>query len=202
MTKSRSLRLAAFFFGSLLIAWLVGFFAFITLVERYNEPVINPALEIADAIVVLTGGSDRLSTGVELLVAGKGRKLLVSGVHPGLTLDSVLAKHPVEPVLRDCCIFLGHAADNTLGNATETHAWISAENFHSLRLVTAHYHMPRSLLIFHRIMPETTIFPHPVVPESVKLESWWSHTGTASLLMTEYNKYLYALLNLPVEALP
>src|SRR5215468_9986614 len=36
----------------------------------------------ADGIVVLTGGSSRVSDAMELLAAGYGRRLLISGVHP------------------------------------------------------------------------------------------------------------------------
>jgi uncharacterized SAM-binding protein YcdF (DUF218 family) len=91
---------------------------------------------------------------------------------------------------------LGHAAESTLGNAEETQTWMSIENYHSLRLVTANYHMPRSLLIFHSSMPDAFIIPHPIAPESVKLQAWWRRPGTASLLVTEYNKYLIAVLRL------
>ena len=182
-------------------AWLVGLFLFAAQIRAIGEPVIDASLPAADAIVVLTGGSERLTTGLELLTAGKGRKLLVSGVHQGLTLDRVLAKRPVSKQLRDCCIVLGHAADNTVGNAEETRLWMESEKFHSLRLVTAHYHMPRSLLIFHRNLPGIEIIPHPVAPDSVKLSQWWLRAGTASLLIMEYNKYLYALARAQVEML-
>ena len=67
------------------------------------------------------------------------------------------------------------------------------EGFHSLRLVTASYHMPRSLLEFSRAMPEVHIIPHPVFPERVKQERWWAWPGTASLIVAEYQKYLLAL---------
>ena len=67
------------------------------------------------------------------------------------------------------------------------------EGFNSLRLVTASYHMPRSLLEFSRVMPEVRIIPHPVFPERVKQERWWASPGTASLIVAEYQKYLLAL---------
>ncbi|MDD5586553.1 MAG: YdcF family protein [Alphaproteobacteria bacterium] len=172
--------------------WLSGLFHFTAQIRAFGEPVIDASLPATEAIVVLTGGSERLTTGLELLAAGKGRKLLISGVPANLTLDHILAKHPVAKDLRDCCIILGHAADNTVGNAEETYAWMKTEGFHSLRLVTAHYHMPRSLLVFGKMLPDVLIITHPVAPESVKLDAWWLHPGTASLLIMEYNKYLFA----------
>ena len=88
---------------------------------------------------------------------------------------------------------LGHAADNTRGNADETLAFMMAEGFTSLRLVTAHYHMPRSLLLFRELLPPMIeVVPYPVDPDIVSLKDWWQRPGTAALLVMEYNKYLYA----------
>lgn len=187
--------------GSILFLWLCGLILFVATVEDLSEPVIGPNLEATDSIVVLTGGSERLTTGLELLRAGKGKKLFISGVYPGVTLDHVLGTQSVSQELRDCCVILGHAAESTLGNADETQTWMSIENYHSLRLVTANYHMPRSLLIFRAAMPDLLIVPHPVAPDSVKLRSWWRRSGTASLLVTEYDKYLLAVLRLHLAAI-
>ena len=172
------------FFAAL---WLIGLLRFVDRVQGLHEPTDNQTTT-TDAIVVLTGGSERLTAGLELLKSGKGKKLLVSGVHPGLTLDRL----PVSKELYNCCITIGHEADNTRGNAEETLNWMREENFQSLRLVTANYHMPRSLLIFRAAMPDIQIIEHPVQPDSVILDHWWSHSGTASLLVTEYNKLLWA----------
>jgi uncharacterized SAM-binding protein YcdF (DUF218 family) len=88
---------------------------------------------------------------------------------------------------------LGHEADDTFGNAQETALWIRGQGFHSLRLVTAWYHMRRSLLEFDRAMPDIDIVAHPVFPDQVKQERWWAWRGTAVLLVNEYVKYLGAL---------
>ncbi|MDX2027865.1 MAG: YdcF family protein [Alphaproteobacteria bacterium] len=182
--------------GALAALWLGGLVFFAAHVERLHEPAIGPGVETTDAIVVLTGGSERVMTGLALLNLGKAKKLFISGVHPGLTLDQVLGSQPVAKELRACCIILDHTAESTLGNAEETRRWMKRENVRSLRLVTANYHMPRSLMIFHAVMPQTEIIPHPVVPDSVRLEDWWAHPGTANLLITEYNKYLGTFLKL------
>ncbi len=187
-------RLTFFLCGLAFGAWLAGFFIYIAQVSTASEPLIDAHLPATDAIVVLTGGSERISTGLDLLSAGKGRKLLISGVPQNLTLIHVLANHNVSPELRECCIMLGHDAVDTVGNAEETKTWVKAENIHTLRLVTAHYHMPRSLLLFRRMLPDTVITPHAVAPNSVPLDGWWKRYGTTSLLITEYNKYVVAML--------
>lgn len=173
--------------------WLGGFLLFAEHVRRLDEPAMTSTLQHTDAIVVLTGGSERLDTGLRLLTAGAGDRLFVSGVHKGVKLDRLLGAQPVvTPELRDCCIVMGTRAESTIGNAAETREWMAKEGFRSLRLVTANYHMPRSLLLFHAAMPDTEIVPHPVAPDSVKMLAWAEHPGTFELLLTEYNKFLVA----------
>lgn len=146
-----------------------------------------------DAIVVLTGGSQRVQTGLQLLAAGKAKKLFVSGVYHGTDVTALLHEQRQSPDAVQCCLVLGHTADNTYGNAVETTAWMRQEGFRSLRLVTANYHMRRALLEFTRAMPEARVIPHPVFPETVR-ERWWAWPGTLDLIIGEYDKYLWALV--------
>ena len=188
------LRVLIFILGLIGAAWAGGLGVFVESIEAFDG---TPVMETeTDAIVVLTGGSERVNTGYELLAAHKGKKLFISGVHRGLTLDHMPNSPAASKDLRDCCVVLGHEAETTFGNAHETHDWMTAENYRSLRLVTANYHMPRSLLVFHKEMPEFIIVPQPVSPDNVKLDKWWERPGTASLLVTEYNKYLVAIVRL------
>lgn len=179
-------------------AWAAGLLWFAGTIP---DSVADPASP-TDAIVVLTGGSQRLENGLDLLASGMGKKLFVSGVHPGVQLPQLLHAATPKPDWIACCIALGHAADNTWGNAAETAAWMRKEGFHSLRLVTGSYHMRRSLLEFSRVMPEIEIVPHPVFSERVKLAHWWEWPGTAALIVGEYHKYLMALLHLAVFHFP
>jgi len=147
-----------------------------------------------DAVVVLTGGRQRLESGLQLIADGKAQKLLISGVNPSVDLHELLrVSSPHMPEWVACCIVLGYEADNTVGNAHETAAWMRREGYGSLRLVTAAYHMPRSLLELRRALPGVTIIPHPVFPEKVMQARWWAWPGTLSLIVGEYHKYLGAL---------
>ncbi|HZS81386.1 MAG TPA: YdcF family protein [Stellaceae bacterium] len=177
------------------LAWLAGLVWFAQSIPSAIEDPDTPT----DAIVVLTGGSLRLEHGLDLLVAGKAKKLFVSGVHQGVPLAELLRHSPNVPAWVHCCIVLGHRADSTLGNAVETAAWMRRENYHSLRLVTASYHMRRSLFEFGRALPDIRIIAHPVFPARVKLAEWWEWPGTAALIIGEYDKYLGAVLRAAVE---
>jgi uncharacterized SAM-binding protein YcdF (DUF218 family) len=68
------------------------------------------------------------------------------------------------------------------------------EGFRSLVLVTANYHMRRSLLEFRRALPEARVEPHPVFPEGFRIEAWWRWPGTFALVQGEYHKFLAALV--------
>jgi uncharacterized SAM-binding protein YcdF (DUF218 family) len=179
---------------ALVVLWLGGLVWF----ARSIPTEVADADSKTDAIVVLTGGSLRVQSGLALLAAGKAKKLFVSGVYHSTDVAALLHVSRQSPEHIACCIVLGHEADNTRGNALETAEWMRKEGFHSLRLVTASYHMPRSLLEFSRAMPEVRIVPNPVFPENVK-RRWWAWPGTASLVVGEYLKYLLALV-LPISA--
>ncbi|MGQ0677022.1 MAG: YdcF family protein [Rhodospirillales bacterium] len=170
-----------------------GGFAWFAL--RIPVRVDDPAAE-TDAIVVLTGGSKRLNEGLGLLLQGRAKKLFVSGVHRGVDVAELLRAAQRAPREAGCCIALGHEADNTAGNAAETARWMKEQNFGSLRLVTAGYHMPRALLEFRAAMPWAAILPHPVFPDSFPAEGWWRRAGAVVLAAAEYAKYLAAALRL------
>ena len=183
----------------LAMAWLAGLAWF---THDIDLPTDDP-VSTTDAIVVLTGGSQRIDVGFRLLVDGKAKKLFVSGVHEGVDMPEVLKTSPQTPHWVECCVVLGHSADNTVGNALETAAWLQSEHFHSIRLVTASYHMRRSLLEFARVLPpDVTIIPHPVFPESVRPGRYWFSRAGAGVIVIEYVKYLGALLRPLVASHP
>jgi uncharacterized SAM-binding protein YcdF (DUF218 family) len=119
-------------------------------------------------------------------------KLFISGVHESVEMPRLLEAAGASEVALRPRVETGHGARDTAGNAVETAAWMRANGFRSLRLVTANYHMPRSLLRFRHALPDATIIPHPVFPDHVKQDKWWRWPGTARLIVGEYNKFLVA----------
>ena len=73
---------------------------------------VTDTTTVTDAIVVLTGGSERLDTGLGLLRQKMGRKLFVSGVYRGVDVAELLRLSRQKPEEVECCIVLGHAADH------------------------------------------------------------------------------------------
>lgn len=189
------LRVALAFacFGALV--WTIGLIAFVQAIPRETaEPMRR-----TDAIVVLTGGSNRIDVGLSLLKDGLAKELLVSGVDRSVTADEIRARlqergSSVSRELLDCCVRLGYRAESTIGNAAETARWMQAGGHGSLRLVTSNYHMARSLLELRHVLPQVEIVAHPVEPDDVRLAEWMVWPGTLRLLIIEYNKYLAARL--------
>jgi uncharacterized SAM-binding protein YcdF (DUF218 family) len=169
----------------------------------YHVPAEEIALDRnADGIVVLTGGASRIADAIELLAAGRGKRLLISGVHRTTTTAEIARIMPRYEGLVACCVDLDHSAVNTVGNATETRRWARARGFGSLIVVTSAYHMPRTMAELEKQMPDTLLVPFPVVTEKLRNEPWWASAPTARLILSEYAKFVVAQLRMRIEPVP
>ncbi len=193
-------RAAKFLFAFVLICGFaagVGFLAFAHVVKQ-SAPSDPPA---ADAIVVLTGGEDRIEEGIKLLAKRKGKRLLISGVNPATRAAEIERLTGYDRRLFDCCIDFGYRAVDTITNAEETRAWAANWRYSKLILVTSSYHMPRSLVEFARVLPDVELLPYPVATRSLQLDTWWEHRHTARVMGVEYIKFLAATARLAVSRL-
>lgn len=168
-----------------LTCWILGFclFSLYTFTLKYT-----PVPQV-DAIVVLTGGADRIQKALELLKNNKSEKLFISGVNAKVSIGALFQKIEDQLVPK---IQLGYLADNTYENALETELWIKKNNVESVLLVTSFYHMPRSLVEIRQRMPHLIVFPYPVFPKRINAE--WVHSRSAWLLFVEYNKFIVVVL--------
>ncbi len=162
------------------IALVVGFFRFTSALQDHDQ-VSN---KTADAIVVLTGGTGRITAGLDLLQNKKGKRLLISGVYPKTTSKQLIDATKSSKKIFSCCVDLGRVAQNTIGNALETAEWASKHKYKSLILVTSSFHMPRTLIEFSNAMPGLTLIPHPV---QMPKQKWWSDGRTAAIFAREYS---------------
>ncbi|MEI9996261.1 MAG: YdcF family protein [Rhizomicrobium sp.] len=177
---------------ALVVLYVAGFALFVgTLPTRPTQ-----ALK-ADAIVALTGGDARLDAAVALLEGGTGKRLLISGVNKASTKDELKRRSDGGRRFA-CCADIGYAAEDTYGNAEEAAAWIAAHHYKSLILVTASYHMPRSLRLFRSLMPGVRLIAYPVEPAGVDMAQWY-RPGTLHLLHNEYLKYVASFVMTAVD---
>jgi uncharacterized SAM-binding protein YcdF (DUF218 family) len=180
-------RVAVLAVVALVLIGSAGFVWFLSKVPGGEKPARN-----ADGIVVLTGGSSRVSDAIELLSAGYGRRLLISGVHPTNGLADIQRTLPESQNLFACCVDLDHSAVNTRSNATETRRWASERGFRSLIVVTSNYHMPRAIVELSHAMPDIDLVPFAVVGDKWREEPWWTSGAALRLLLSEYVKFLVA----------
>ena len=175
----------------------LGFIAFLAQLRGSEE---RPARN-ADGIVVLTGGSSRVVDAMELLAAGYGKRLLISGVHPTNDVHDISRTLPDNHKLLNCCVDLDRSAVNTRSNAAETRRWAIERGFRSLIVVTSNYHMPRAIVELSHAMPDVKLIPFAVIGDRWRDEPWWTSGATLRLLLTEYVKFVAAEVRVRLAAL-
>jgi len=166
------------------ILWICGYSAFLSNMQAVTPQ--TPSIK-TDAIIVLTGGNYRITTGLDLFSKGLAPKLLITGVHNSVTEKEIRTMWKGNVKLPDCCITLGHEATTTYENAIEAQEWITKNNIKSARLVTSIYHIKRATLEFKNKLKDTEIIIHPVEKQDYNMKDFifWKIT------FDEYNKTLY-----------
>jgi uncharacterized SAM-binding protein YcdF (DUF218 family) len=174
--------------GAVVAGLAVGFVYF----ARTVSEAAPPADPRAEGIVVLTGGTARIDGALQLLAEGRAKRLLISGVNPMVTRETLseMVGAELRPVLF-CCVDLDHARD-TIENAAETRRWAEDRDFASLIVVTSDYHMPRSMAELADAMPKIRLIAFPVSSPDLNLADWWRDSAIFGLLAREYGKYLLA----------
>jgi len=190
--RSIGLKLAVAF--AVLLA--VGFGCFIWLLPS-EEVVLD---RNADGIVVLTGGTSRVSDGLELLSSGRGKRLLITGVNPDTTTGDIARQVVDYNRVIACCVDFDYSAVNTLGNAVQARRWALDHRFRSLIVVTSAYHMPRALAELSHQLPDVALIPYPVVSDHLRTEPWWSNGATTRLVLSEYLKFLAAKVRMRFDS--
>ena len=160
-------------FSLLLIAYILGFAWFAFLLPQ------PAALAKADAVVVLTGGANRIDRGLETLEKGYARKMLISGVDRDVRPRELAAQYKRSMKLFGCCVDLGFRSVDTRSNALETARWVQRNNVKTVRLVTSDWHMRRARFELNRALPGGVT----VIDDAV------STKPSLTALFKEYNKY-------------
>src|SRR6266849_6753243 len=96
------LRIVTSFMGMVTFAIIVffgGFVLFVSTIPREEEEFHRSA----DGIVALTGGASRITDAVELLAAGRGKRLLISGANRSTTSGEISRLNPDFGRIVSCC---------------------------------------------------------------------------------------------------
>jgi uncharacterized SAM-binding protein YcdF (DUF218 family) len=157
-----------------LLGWMLGFAAFMLTLPRPLEGTTT------DAVVVPTGGPGRIDRGIALLRAHQAKRMLVTGVGPGVRPIDLAREYRTPPALFACCIDLGAQAVDTRSNAEETAGWVREHRYRTVRLVTSDWHVPRAKMELGAVLGRDALILGDGVPGTPRL----------STLVNEYNKLL------------
>ena len=158
------------------LLYLLGF-VFFSLTLGKPAPADAPR---TDAVVVLTGGSNRIEHGAEVLRDGKAKRMLVAGTDPSVTKADLARRLKGNRGLIKCCIDLGSESVDTRSNAEEAARWLKKHNFQSLRLITSDWHMRRARYEFRKVLGSR----YEMITDGVRSEP------SFFTLFGEYNKYV------------
>ncbi|ENN90328.1 YdcF family protein [Bartonella bovis] len=159
---------------------------FVTFSEKIEHLTPPNPLPQADAIIVLTGGENRIKTGFDLLQKRLGSRLLISGVSTTINLNKLIDATHINPHHLASCVDFGYEATNTKGNAQESAAWIKQHNYKTVYIVTHDYHMVRSLLELKHLMPHIHFIAYPIKENTAG--SWIKQINQMRILVSEYIK--------------
>lgn len=165
---------------AVLALWFAGFIFFLHQIYHFIPPTRPPA-----AIVVLTGGQERIKAGLSLLDQNPTALFLISGVHTDRYLREIAryAQHQRN-------VDIGFKATTTAENAQEIKSWLGDRKISHVHVVTSHYHMHRSLLELQQAMPHLKFLPYSVISHQFRNLRWVGRPRNWHLLLKEYTKYI------------
>lgn len=161
-------------FSVLVILWCLGFAVFAVSLPGPLEG------STTDAVVVPTGGPGRIDRGLQVMRDRQAKRMLVTGVAPGVRPRDLAATYPRSGPLFRCCVDLGGDAVDTRSNAEETARWMRGHRYRTVRLVTSDWHLPRARMELEAAMDGDAV----ILGDGVRTEP---RLGT---LFNEYNKLL------------
>ena len=160
----------------LLLIYAIGFVLFAVTLGKPAPADAAPT----DAAVVLTGGPGRIEHAVDVMRAGKAKRLLVAGADPLVTKADMAHRLPGSEALLKCCVDLGSESVDTRSNAEEADRWMALHHFRSLRLVTSDWHMRRARYEFRKVLGSR----YQLITDGVR------SNPSFMTLFGEYNKYV------------
>ncbi|WP_310649478.1 YdcF family protein [Candidatus Liberibacter sp.] len=158
----------------------------------------NPSV---NAIIVLTGETNRIEKAFELLENKIGERLLVSGVHRSISKNKFLQKNPQKKNLIMCYVDIGYEARNTTENARESSEWARKNRYKKVLIVTSDYHMLRSILELKQIDKFTRFIPYPVVSNIAQRNVFISKLQMLKVLFIEYLKVILSFTRISLQPL-
>ncbi|MBL6623771.1 MAG: YdcF family protein [Rhizobiales bacterium] len=179
-----------------LIIILFDIYDFYTFINKQTNK-INTYRGI-DAIIVFTGGENRVQSGIDLISNNVGKRLFISGVNPDTNIFDISEQILSDEDLLNCCIDLGKKANNTIENAIESIDWIKNNNYKNVIIVTSNYHMKRSLFILKNFDRSINFIPHNVQSKFLQNKNIPIYAKMKTII-SEYAKLTYTRIYFLIE---
>ena len=163
------------------------------LVGQYLSPA--DVLTKADAIVVVSGDSDRMKHAVDLYKQGFAHKLILSGAaKEGFTSNALAMQlEASRSGIPNKAIILEERSANTYENAQFTKEIIKSQGIRSLILVSSPYHQRRAYETFNYVLRSEGVLIQnsPSIYSNWKVDNWWLSEKDTHLTNEEILKMLW-----------
>lgn len=194
--KSSARKIGSFLYQSARFGWasivvlivvflgfqLGGFIRFVDAVTATGAQLP----ERVDGIVVFTGGENRIQAAVGLLQEQRSKRMLITGVNPEISDQSLRDTAAIKDEIFECCIEVDRRARDTIDNAEETTKWVRQNELQTVVIVTGAFHMPRAMLELSHALDQVDLIAFPVnVPTKA---GWWREGSRLRDLVREYGK--------------
>lgn len=163
------------------------------LIGQYLSP--QDTLSQADAIVVVSGDSDRMKQAINLYKRGYAPKLILSGAAKDGLTSNALAMHmeASESGIPDEAVILEEKAYNTYENAVFTKQIALKQGFKNLILVTSPYHQRRVYETFRNVFggSDVKLQNNPSIYSGWRSDNWWNNKKDLRLTQQEIIKIFW-----------
>ncbi len=150
----------------------------------------------ADAIVVVSGDSDRMKHAIDLYKQGLAPKLILSGAAKEGFTSNALAMHLEASAagIPDESVIMEEKATNTFENALYTKEIVKSQGMDNIILVSSPYHQRRVYETFKGIFKGNNIKLQnsPSTYSKWSPNSWWETNRELQLTQEEALKLLWA----------
>jgi len=164
------------------------------LIGQYLSPSDN--LTKADAIVVVSGDTDRIQHAIDLYKQGYAPKLILSGAaKEGFTSNALAMQiEASQSGIPSEDVILEEKAYNTYENATYTKEIVLSQGIKNIILVSSPYHQRRVYETFKNVFKgsEVKLQNNPSTYSSWRSDSWWKSDKNLHLTQEESLKTLWA----------
>ncbi len=149
--------------------------------------VINEAPQKADAIIVLSGGENRIQKGIELYKQQYAPYLILSNANEDNMDAYIIARNVPKR-----SVFFETNADSTYKNALYTKEIMTKHHLKSAIVVTSNFHTRRTKMNFNKVYQGTGISFTYVAVDTPGFDphSWWQSKNGRHIVFDEYVKYI------------